>query len=137
MWLRLSHSPQTFSQEKGARNRRGGGSHRRNNKGANLTMIFARALALECTRRSHPKFADIVDWMLLKVGMLRRAASGGNGGDRLLDLSTVPCIASGMLAKCDAVTTTIEVMTTMRIPTTAAMRIPTMVTLPRAAARRG
>ena len=71
--------------------------------------------------------------MLLEAGMLRWAASGGDGGGSHLDLSTVPRIASGMSAKCDAVTTTMEAMTTTSIPMTAAMRIPTMATLPRAA----
>ena len=92
----------------------GGGGLRRNDKGADLTTISARALALERTRRYHPKFADIVNRMLLEAGMLRWAALGGDGGGRHLDLSTVPHIASGMSAKCDAVTTTMEAMTTTR-----------------------
>ena len=94
--------------------RGGGGGLRKNDKGADLTTISARALALERTRRYHPKFADIVDPMLLEAGMLRWAALGGDGGGRHLDLSTVPHIASGMSTKCEAVTTTMEAMTTTR-----------------------
>ena len=137
MMKTLTFTSNIHTREGGGEPPGGGNGRRRNDKGADLTTISARALALERTRRYHPKFADIVDRMLLEAGILRRAASGGDGGGRHLDLSTVPRIASGMAAKCDDVTTTMEAMTTTRIPTTAAMRIPTMATLPRAAARGG